>query len=182
MYKLYTKYKADASLYRSVPRYSDFTLLKQDLLPASTNQLTTGAQIVVGGTVSCHADTILKSKYTKKEGVAKRVVTYKCFLEKNNDSYDDKEKMVVPDECGSVPFRLKDKNGESIRVDSVHEATRFKDFVTHACRKRIEPSEPPQLIRSREPNGERVDEFLLLQDISFYLPSRTVHHAIHRCC
>ena len=162
MRKLYVKYKDDADLYSRVPRYSDFTKLKQDLL--QTQELAANTQIVVGGIVSSHANTVFPASSGRRVGVAKRVVKYQCFLEKNDDTYDDIEDKVPDITCDSVPFRLVDERGISIRVDSVHEATRFKDFVTHICRNRTPPSEPPQLIRRRVHNGYRVDEFLLLID------------------
>lgn len=162
MHKLYRQHKTKADLYKSAPKYSDLNQLKEDIL--YNGQIATGTQVVLAGEVYQHADSVVKSQYIEKEGVAKRTATYKCFLVKNNKTgtYDEKENKV-PDDCRSVPFQLVDQRGGSVLVEMVHNAVRFKQFLMLVHHRRIMSREPPSpLTGLRVQNGVRIEEHMLL--------------------
>lgn len=160
IFRLGRKHRHKAIEYKNAPRYFDMLSLRSDL---SSQQVAQGTKVLVIGTITQHAECVVASQYAEEKGVARRVVTYKCQLVRNkNNTYDEKN-IKVPDEIVSVPCRLADSSAESIRMDSVHKAAKFRSFLKIVHQRRIFRSkDPPQLIGREVSNGVLIEEYMLL--------------------
>lgn len=154
----------ELSYLQHVPKFSDFKKLRNHLsnIPDKT------ADVLVEGTTKKSEDT-LKSEKAGVEGAAKLVTTtsykkvYHAQTEKWSDVSNTIENLNI-----SVPFNLVDANGNTIRVQSVHNAGGFRQILERVWQEKVNPESRSigdhvtNVALQEIPNGSLTREFLLV--------------------
>ena len=160
----------EVSYLHQVPQFTDFTALRRHLKSSPGQR----ADVLLEGRVSKLGDAALTSERSGLEGAARLVTTTTYTKVYNEESGKWREMSnTVENMKGSLPFKLEDSGGGSVRVEGVHTAGGFRSLLQRVFQEKTLPEQrslgdfATSVVTLREiPNGALTRDYLLLFNTS----------------
>ena len=160
----------EVSYLHQVPQFRDFTALRKHLKSSPGQR----ADVLVEGRVGKLGDAALLSEKSGLEGAA-RLVTTTTYTKVFNEETGKWRELsnTVENMNASLPFKLEDAQGSSIRVDGVHKAGGFRQLLQRVYQDKRTPEQrslgdfATNAVTLKEiPNGSLTRDYLLLFNVS----------------
>lgn len=162
----------ELSYLKHIPRFSNFGGLR-DHLRNSPNQR---ADVLIEGSVEKFQYNVLTSEKTGLEGAARLVTTttYTKVYQESSESDTAREPKwrdmsnTIENVNISVPFKLVDSQGKSVKVTTVHQAGGFRQVLQPVWQEKVLPDSRQMgdyltnMTLREIPNGSLTREFLLV--------------------
>ena len=160
----------EVSYLHQVPQFTDFTALRRHLKSSPGQR----ADVLVEGRVSKLGDAALASEKSGLEGPARLVTTTTYTKVYNEESGKWREMSnTVENMKASLPFKLEDPGGSSVRVEGVHAAGGFRNLLQRVFQDKRVPEQrslgdfATNVVTLKEiPNGSLTRDYLLLFNTS----------------
>ena len=159
----------EVSYLHQVPQFRDFSALRKHLKNTPSQR----ADVLVEGRVSKLGDGALFSEKSGLEGAARRVTTTTYTKVYNDESGKWREMSnTVENMNASLPFKLEDGQGGSVRVEGVHRAGGFRQILQRVFQDKRVPEQrsmgdfATNVVALKEiPNGSLTRDYLLLFNV-----------------
>ena len=156
----------EVSYLNQVPQFTDFSSLRQHLKNSPGQR----ADVLLEGRVGKLGDGALSSDKSGLEGAARLVTTTTYTKVYGEESKKWREMSnTVENTRASLPFKLEDGQGGSVRVESAHTAGGFRQLLQRVYQERSVPEKrsfgdfaTDALTLKEIPNGTLTREYLLL--------------------
>lgn len=160
----------EVSYLHQVPQFRDFTALRKHLKNSPGQR----ADVLVEGRVGKLGDAALLSEKSGLEGAARLVTTTTYTKVYNEESGKWREMSnTVENMNASLPFKLEDAQGSSVRVEGVHRAGGFRQLLQRVYQDKRVPEQrslgdfATNVVTLKEiPNGSLTRDYLLLFNVS----------------
>ena len=160
----------EVSYLHQVPQFRDFTVLRKHLKSSPGQR----ADVLVEGRVAKLGDAALLSENSGLEGAARLVTTTTYTKVYNEESGKWREiSNTVENMNNSLPFKLEDAQGSSVRVEGVHRAGGFRQLLQRVFQDKRIPEQrslgdfATNVVTLKEvPNGSLTRDYLLLFNVS----------------
>lgn len=160
----------EVSYLHQVPQFRDFTALRKHLKSSPGQR----ADVLVEGRVGKLGDAALLSEKAGLEGAARLVTTTTYTKVYNEETGKWREiSNTVENMNASLPFKLEDAYGSSVRVDGVHKAGGFRQLLQRVYQDKRIPEQrslgdfATNAVTLKEiPNGSLTRDYLLLFNVS----------------
>lgn len=152
---------------KNVPRYYDYSKLRNDLSASSNGVL---SQVMVQGTARRPPGSpVLYSEDAGIEGAARLVITTNTskVYNQTKDKWEEKSRSL-DNVCLSVPFTLTDPKGNGVTVENIHMSRGFRSILQMVYQFKREPEQRSigdyavNMTLSEIPTGSRTKEYMLL--------------------
>ena len=160
----------EVSYLHQVPQFTDFAALRRHLQNSPEQR----ADVLVEGRVGKLGDAALVSEKSGLEGAARLVTTATYTKVYNEESGKWREMSnTVENMNASLPFKLEDPRGCSVRVEGVHTAGGFRSLLQRVFQEKRIPEQrslgdfATNVVTLKEvPNGSLTRDYLLLFNAS----------------
>ena len=160
----------EVSYLHQVPQFTDFAALRRHLKISPEQR----ADVLVEGRVGKLGDAALVSEKSGLEGAARLVTTTTYTKVYNQESGKWREMSnTVENMKASLPFKLEDPCGGSVRVEGVHTAGGFRGLLQRVFQEKRIPEQrslgdfATNVVTLKEiPNGSLTRDYLLLFNVS----------------